>query len=135
MFPIENEFSQCGLGDEECRLTKVEVSDRIEITVRVALEKERNGRLQRDLIKALDSNLGSDPFGGGLDREQPWEALEKFHKRGFYGLKKSLSDEEIELVRAELSGVPATLALFEGNGLAVHFINGRIAGYGVRAAA
>jgi hypothetical protein len=121
----ENLCEQSGGLFEDRPLTKAEFYDRVEMGVRAALERQMYRGPHALLIKALDGNLASDPFGGGFGEESP---LQKRARSQFYGLKKSLNEDELQIVRAHFADSPSMLSCFEAGRIAVRFENGRLAG-------
>jgi hypothetical protein len=127
----ENLCEQSGGLFEDRPLTKAEFQDRVEMGVRAALERQTYRGPHALLIKALDSNLSTDPFGGAFaDEPSP---LQKRARSQFYGIKKSLNEDELTLVRSHFAASPSILSQFEKGNVAVRFEDGRVAGYNLRA--
>jgi hypothetical protein len=118
-------------GGEDRRFTKAEVADLIETRVRAAAEIANAFPAHALLIKTLDKNLSTDPFGGAMRDEG--HTLQKRARSQFYGLKKLLNEDELQIVRSYFAANPSILSLFEGGRVAVRFENGRLAGYNLGA--
>ena len=102
------EMSDGGLFREEHRFTKAEVADLIDTRVRVALEIANAFPAHALLIKTLDGNLSTDPFGGAIRDEG--HTLQKRARSQFYGLKKSLNEDELQIVRSYFAANPSILS-------------------------
>lgn len=127
------EMSDGGLFDNDLRFTKAEVADLIEARVRVAVEIAGAYPAHALLIKALDSNLGSDPFGSAFADEP--RSFQKRARSQFFGLKKTLNEDEVRLARAYFAAHPLMLSEFEEQRIAVQFRDGRVVGYSIGSAA
>lgn len=125
----DNDFADFGLNEER-RFTKAEVESAIEMAVIAGSDRARSAAAYQQFAKAFEPQPGWDPFGGAFGGETI--SLQK-RARSFFGLKRSLTEDEVHVVRNHFADSPSILSRFEKDQVAVRFENGRLAGFSLAA--